>query len=99
MIHLQTQGEGHFSVDSDLTVDTVPELWVQSKKLFPSASAAVISIDVSQVTHVDSGGLALLVAWARWANFRNKQFKVQGHNNKLAVLIENNHLEKLFYSS
>lgn len=99
MIHLQTLGEGYFSVGNDLTIDAVPELWIQSKNLFPSANAAVISIDVSLVTNVDSGGLALLVAWARWANSRNKQFKVQGRNSKLAVLIENNHLEKLFYSS
>lgn len=99
MIELQSLGEGNFRVSNDLTMHTVPELWAQSRKIFPPIDAMTISIDVSNVTQVDSGGLALLVAWARWANFRNKQFNLRGSSDKLAVLIENNQLEKLFYSS
>ena len=99
MIELQSLGEGNFRVSSDLTMATVPELWAQSRKIFPPIEASVISIDVGNVVQVDSGGLALLVAWARWANFRDKQFKLHGSSDKLSVLIENNQLEKLFYSS
>ena len=99
MAELQNLGDGSFRVSSDLTILTVPELWAQSQKAFPPTEASVISIDLSQVNQVDSGGLALLVAWARWTNFKNKQFKLHGSSDKLAVLIENNQLEKLFYSS
>lgn len=99
MNELQSLGEGNFRVSSDLTTVTVPTLWAQSKKLFPPTEAASISIDVSNVVQVDSGGLALLVAWARWANFRNKKFALQGKSEQLTVLIENNQLEKLFYSA
>lgn len=99
MNELQSLGDGNFRVSSDLTMTTVPELWAQSRKMFPPTEASAISIDVSNVGHIDSGGLALLVAWARWANFRDKQFKLHGSTEKLAVLIENNQLEKLFYSS
>ena len=98
MNELQSLGEGTFRVSSDLTVETVPELWAQSKSLFPPTDASSISIDVSKVVQVDSGGLALLVAWARWANFRDKGFALQGVSEQLMVLIENNQLEKLFYS-
>ncbi len=99
MSELQSLGGGNFRVSSDLTTVTVPDLWAQSKKLFPPTDASFISIDVSNVVHVDSGGLALLVAWVRWANFRNKKFALQGKSGQLAVLIENNQLEKLFYSA
>ena len=99
MIELQSLGDGNFRISSDLTMDNVPQLWTQSRKMFPPTDASVINIDVSNVTQVDSGGLALLVAWARWANFRDKQFNLRGSSEKLTVLIENNQLEKLFYSS
>ena len=99
MIELQNLGDGNFRVSSDITTVTAPELWAQSKKLFPPTQATAISIDVSHVVQVDSGGLALLVAWARWANFKDKQFSLQGKSDQLAVLIENNQLEKLFYSA
>jgi ABC-type transporter Mla MlaB component len=98
MNELQSLGDGTFRISSDLTTETAPDLWAQSKKLFPPINASSISIDVSNVAHVDSGGLALLVAWARWANFRDKKFALQGKSDQLAVLIENNQLEKLFYS-
>ena len=99
MNELQNLGEGNFRVSTDLTTEAVPQLWEQSKKLFPPTKAPFISIDVSNVVQVDSGGLALLVAWARWANFRDKKFAVTGMTEQLSVLIENNQLEKLFYSS
>ena len=99
MNELQSLGEGNFRVSTDLTTLTVPGLWAQSKKLFPPTEATSISIDVSNVVQVDSGGLALLVAWARWANFRNKKFALQGKSDQLTVLIENNQLEKLFFST
>lgn len=98
-IELQNLGEGQFRISSDLTTSTAPELWAQSKKLFPPIETDAINIDVSNVIHVDSGGLALLVAWSRWANFRNKKFHLHGKSEQLAVLIENNQLEKLFYAS
>ena len=99
MNELQSLGEGKFRVSSDLTTVTVPELWAQSKKLFPPIQASSISIDVSNVAQVDSGGLALLVAWARWANCRDKKFALHGKSEQLAILIENNQLEKLFYTA
>ncbi len=99
MNELKSLGEGNFRVSSDLTTVTVPELWAKSKKLFPLTDASSISIDVGNVVQVDSGGLALLVAWARWANLRDKKFALQGRSEQLAVLIENNQLEKLFYSA
>ncbi|MEM8844100.1 MAG: STAS domain-containing protein [Pseudomonadota bacterium] len=99
MAELQNLSDGNFRVSSDLTTSTAPALWAQSKKLFPPTQANAITMDISQVVNVDSGGLALLVAWARWANFQKKKFQLQGVPQKLDVLIHNNSLEKLFYHS
>ena len=99
MSELQSLGSGIFRIGSDLTIKTVPGLWAQSRKLFPPTDSTSIKIDVSNVMQVDSGGLALLVAWSRWANFREKKFSLRGTSKQLATLIENNHLEKLLYFS
>lgn len=98
MSELQDLGSGSFRLGKDLVTTTVPGLWAQSKKLFPSTQSDLICIDVSEVTQVDSGGLALLVAWSRWASCHEKQFSLQEIPEKLRLLIENNGLEKLFYS-
>ena len=99
MSELLNLSDGNFRISSDLTTTTAPALWAQSRILFPPTQADAITMDVSHVMNVDSGGLALLVAWARWANFRDKKFQLQGTPKKLDVLIQNNSLEKLFYSS
>ena len=99
MSDLQSLGNGVFRVGSELTTDSAPALWSESRKLFPPTEASAIQIDVNNVLQVDSGGLALLVAWSRWANFREKKFSLRGSSQQLATLIENNHLEKLLYFS
>ena len=99
MAELQNLSDGQFRVSKDLTTETAPSLWAQSKKLFPPTKANAITMDISQVDSVDSGGLALLVAWVRWATFHNKKFQIQGVPKKLDLLIHNNSLEKLFYSA
>ena len=99
MSELQSLGNGVFRLGANLTTDTVPKLWAQSRKLFPPTEASAIKIDVSNILQVDSGGLALLVAWSRWANFREKKFSLAGNCKQLITLIENNHLEKLLYFS
>ena len=99
MSELQSLGNGVFRLGANLTTDVVPGLWAQSRKLFPPTEATSIKIDVSNILQVDSGGLALLVAWARWANFREKKFSLMGYCRQLVTLIENNNLEKLLYFS
>ena len=99
MAELQNLSDGQFRISKDLTTETAPLLWAQSKKLFPPTQANSITMDTSQVDNVDSGGLALLVAWVRWATFHNKKFQLQGVPKKLDVLIHNNSLEKLFYTA
>ena len=99
MVELHNISDGEFHVSNDLTTETARSLWEESKKKFPPTHANTIIIDVSKVINVDSGGLALLVAWVRWATSHNKKFQIQGIPKKLDALIHNNSLEKLFYSA
>ena len=52
---------GIFCIRGELTFDTVATLLEQSKKLF--ADHEEIMIDLAQVTHSNSAGLALLLEW------------------------------------
>lgn len=95
MTELHNAGNGIFSIRDDITVDTVPALWAQSRKLFPPNDASSITINVDAITDIDSSGVALLVAWSRWATCNEKTFFIAGYSAKLAKLIENNNLEKI----
>lgn len=55
-----------YGVQGRLTFDSASDLWRQSAELF--AGETVLEIDLAQVTHTDSGGLALLVEWLREAS-------------------------------
>ena len=99
MVELEDAGDGTFIIRDDITVDTVPGLWDQSRKMFPPNVASNITINVSDVKDVDSSGVALLVAWSRWAACNDKTFSLAGSSSKLTSLIENNNLEKILQLS
>ena len=52
-----------YGVQGAMTFESVAALWRQSVEIFPDE--AVFQIDLAQVTHTDSAGLALLVEWLR----------------------------------
>ena len=57
-------------VQGQLTFSTVMNIWNHSKPLLKSL--AQIKIDLSEVVHCDSAGLALLLEWKRWAKLNHK---------------------------
>lgn len=60
-------------IKGEITFNTVKTLWQQSKKKFPQSPD--ITIDLSQVTHSDSSGLALLIEWLRLAQTKQQKLK------------------------
>lgn len=68
---LQRTARNRFRVQGDLTFETVPDLWRRAPSLFAGMTGDTLTIDLTAVRRVDSGGLALLVAWARWARQRH----------------------------
>jgi phospholipid transport system transporter-binding protein len=63
---IQRQDTRSYGVHGAMTFDSVTDLWRQSAEMF--ADQTVLQIDLAQVTHTDSAGLALLVEWLREAS-------------------------------
>ena len=59
-----------------MTFASVADLWREAGLLF--AGEQKFAIDLDEVTHTDSAGLALLVEWLREA--RSRQAEVSFHN-------------------
>jgi phospholipid transport system transporter-binding protein len=57
-----------FGVSGAMTFDSVNALWRDSDEMF--SGDGVVQIDLREVTHTDSAGLALLVEWLREAGRR-----------------------------
>jgi phospholipid transport system transporter-binding protein len=84
---------GRFTVTGDLTFSSVPEIWKQAKKALLDVLEDNIEIDISAAQKFDSGGLALLVAWSRWAHCNKKQLVFRNAGEKAQKLIHINKLQ------
>jgi phospholipid transport system transporter-binding protein len=68
---LERRGDGRFLVRGLLSFNTVPALWGQTPTLFQQPGP--LCIDLREVSHADSAGLALLVGWMREARRRDTE--------------------------
>lgn len=65
---IQRHDTRSFGVSGMMTFDSVSALWREGDEMF--SSDGVVEIDLREVTHTDSAGLALLVEWLREAGRR-----------------------------
>ncbi len=84
---------GRFSVTGDLTFASVPEVWKQARKSLLDVFEDSLEIDISAVKKFDTGGLALMVAWSRWAHCNNKDLVFRNATEKTQKLVEINKLQ------
>lgn len=82
-----------YGVQGVMTFDSVAALWRQSMDIFPDE--AVFQIDLTQVTHTDSAGLALLVEWLREGARRGARIELLNLPAQLLVLAEAANVEKV----
>lgn len=64
--------EGTLSLDGDLTLETVTDLWTQSQSLFNKMKSPIY-LELQKVTQSDSAGIALLIAWVRYLQQQKKE--------------------------
>lgn len=76
-----------------MTFDSVRDLWRQSVEMFPDE--AVFQIDLDQVTHTDSAGLALLVEWLREAARRDGRIELLNLPAQMLALAGAANLERV----
>lgn len=67
--NVERRGEGLYAVSGELTFDTVPAVWQETRDWFTEGGAVVI--DLAGVNRADSAGLALLLEWLRGAERRD----------------------------
>ena len=72
MENFQQQAPGRYRLSGELGFSTVDALLKTSVKQFSSQSETSISVDLGQVKHTDSAGLALLIEWLKLAARFNK---------------------------
>jgi len=82
--HFEAVGEGRYRVTGNLEFVTVPDLWEQSLADLDDCAEAVI--DLSEVTEVDSAGLALAIEWVHWAHSRGRRLTLAHIPEKLLAL-------------
>ncbi len=64
-----------YRVGGELTLDTAKAVVSETEHLFDNA--AQLDIDLAEVTHADSAGLAVLVNWMRQAKQSEKNISFQ----------------------
>lgn len=65
---LERRGDGRYAVAGELSFDTVPAVWQETRDWF--AAGGVSAVDLVGVTRADSAGLAMLLEWLREAQRR-----------------------------
>lgn len=94
-VRLQTMGRGVVGVTGEMSFTTVPDLWDQSRRIFPMIEGDDLEIDLTDVSRTDSAGLALLVAWTRWAKSRSKSLRFIHVRPAIKALSKANQLDRL----
>jgi phospholipid transport system transporter-binding protein len=73
---VERDGAFRFHVQGDMTYSSVKALLQRSIELFSSVEE--LEVDLSQVDHADSAGLALVLEWVAQASERNAKIVFTG---------------------
>ncbi len=84
---------GHFTVTGGMTFSSVPEIWKQARRALLDVLEDRLEIDIGAAQKFDSSGLALMVAWSRWAYCNNKKLVFRNVPEKARKLIQINKLQ------
>ena len=89
----ESQGDGDFVLQRDLTFATVKEILSESLPLFSGQTS--ISVDLEQVDESDSAGLALLIEWVSWARQNDCDIRFENVPQQLKTLAEISEVSEL----
>ncbi len=83
----------YFRISGDLTLETVTNVMAQAAPLF--SDAAEITVDLGDVNHSDSAGLAILIEWMRVAAAANKAIVFQHIPKQMMAIAETTGLDAI----
>ena len=93
---LSTLAPGRCRLAGDLGFATAPLLWRQAAVLQSAQVEGVVELDLSGVTHSDSAGLALLVAWQSRARAAGVTLRYIGLPDRLVAIAKISRVDSLF---
>ena len=83
--------QNHFLIAGELNLATVSEALSESSQLFKSGSR--ITVDLINVNHVDSAGIALLVEWLGMAKHQTKKLEYRNIPKQMLAIARISGLE------
>ncbi|CAH9019576.1 lipid asymmetry maintenance protein MlaB [Candidatus Nitrosacidococcus sp. I8] len=90
---IETTSTKNFKIMGVLTFDTVISAGEEGIDLFESVSD--IQVDLQEVTHTDSAGLALLISWVRYARLQNKSLQFLNASEQILALAKVSNLDQI----
>lgn len=94
MLSLTRADNGTWHLIGQVTVDTITDVLPQMQLMVASEDQALL-VDLSQVTRVDSGSVALLLEGLRLAKLASKTIRYTQYPQKMLDIIQVSNLEKL----
>lgn len=94
IFRIETLQKGHFRLAGELIFDTVPELHKQGIALFDAAEEELF-IDLRDVSHTDSAGIALLIGWLRYANKQSKTLQFLNIPAQMWAIVQVSSLDQI----
>lgn len=85
----------HYVLSGSLNTYTVPGLWQFSQNILKDDNASLILFNLENVTHSDSSGVALLIAWTRMFKQRNQKIRFVDLPTQMLAIIRVSDLEKI----
>lgn len=80
-----------------MTFDSVVGLWRDARALF--ADETNVEVDLDEVTHTDSAGLALLIEWLREASVRHGKMSFKNLPQQMVAIARTSDLEEILGGS
>lgn len=82
-----------------LVFSSVSKVWDEStlilKTMTISDSNNTLTFDCSEVSHIDSAGIALMIEWKKWSKQHQKECQFLGLQAQATTLIKTYKLEKI----
>lgn len=92
---IKSNSDGILLVSGALNYAAIkPAVWEHSRTLLAAASSP-IQIDLRDITHSDSTGVALLISWVRYARKQQKEIQLTHLPEQMRAIIRVSGLEKL----
>ena len=91
--NLEDRGGGKFALSGFMTFATAGRILHDSEEMFEEHTR--IEVDLFEVSHTDSAGLALLLEWITWSNHTVREIRFVGTPEKIDAIAKTTEVDHL----